>query len=119
MDFDRNAIAQAHSVIQESIVETPLLANQSLSTFASRRTIDSNGNSGDFTPQMELFFKLENLQKTGSFKYRGVLHTILRLTEEELRRGLITESTGMAHVFQVSLLDSGESRKRLKRVAGV
>ncbi|WP_169567396.1 threonine ammonia-lyase [Sneathiella limimaris] len=54
------------------------------------------------TPVMELplksglkaFLKLENLQASGSFKIRGALNTVLSLTEEELRRGLVTASGG-------------------------
>ncbi|MHB8730592.1 MAG: threonine ammonia-lyase [bacterium] len=41
-----------------------------------------------------LFLKAENLQKTGSFKPRGVLNKLHSLTSEEKRRGLITISAG-------------------------
>ncbi len=41
-----------------------------------------------------VFFKCENLQHTGSFKVRGALNKILSLTDEELRRGVVTASTG-------------------------
>ena len=40
------------------------------------------------------FFKLENLQMTGSFKERGALHKILQLTPDERRRGVIAASAG-------------------------
>ena len=40
------------------------------------------------------FFKLENLQRTGSFKERGALNRILLLDEEERGRGLICASAG-------------------------
>ncbi len=40
------------------------------------------------------YFKLENLQMTGSFKERGALNRILTLSEEERSRGLITASAG-------------------------
>lgn len=54
------------------------------------------------TPQMDLkldnglqiFAKLENLQLSGSFKIRGALNTVLSLTDEELKRGLVTASGG-------------------------
>ncbi|MDR1651411.1 MAG: pyridoxal-phosphate dependent enzyme [Synergistaceae bacterium] len=42
----------------------------------------------------EVFFKAENLQKTGSFKIRGACNKILPLSEEEGRRGIITASSG-------------------------
>lgn len=42
----------------------------------------------------QLFFKCENLQKTGSFKIRGASNAILSLTEEEAARGVMTHSSG-------------------------
>jgi threonine dehydratase len=42
----------------------------------------------------EVFLKLENLQRTGSFKERGALNRILTLTPEQGRRGLIAASAG-------------------------
>ncbi|QNM14395.1 MULTISPECIES: threonine ammonia-lyase [Fusobacterium] len=42
----------------------------------------------------QVFFKLENLQKTGSFKIRGALNRIANLTEEEKKRGVIASSAG-------------------------
>lgn len=42
----------------------------------------------------EVFLKLENLQRTGSYKERGALHRILTMTPEERRRGLIAASAG-------------------------
>ena len=42
----------------------------------------------------KLFFKCENLQKTGSFKIRGATNAIFSLAEEEARRGVVTHSSG-------------------------
>jgi threonine dehydratase len=42
----------------------------------------------------EVFLKLENLQLTGSFKLRGAMNKVLSLSQEELRRGVITASSG-------------------------
>ncbi|HZH04391.1 MAG TPA: threonine ammonia-lyase [Myxococcaceae bacterium] len=41
-----------------------------------------------------LYMKLENLQRTGSFKERGALNKMLTLTEAERRRGVIAASAG-------------------------
>ncbi|MFT4230919.1 MAG: threonine ammonia-lyase [Microbacterium sp.] len=38
--------------------------------------------------------KLENLQRTGSFKIRGAAHRLSRLTAEERRRGVVAASAG-------------------------
>ena len=42
----------------------------------------------------QVYFKCENLQKTGSFKPRGGLNRISTLSSEERRRGVITISAG-------------------------
>ncbi len=42
----------------------------------------------------QVFFKLENLQLTGSFKERGALNRLLTLTPEERQRGVIAASAG-------------------------
>lgn len=47
-----------------------------------------------------MFLKLETLSPTGSFKWRGVLHRMLRLPKPTLRRGVVTASTGN-HGFAV------------------
>lgn len=41
-----------------------------------------------------VFFKLDNLQMTGSFKERGALNRLLTLDEEKTRRGVIAASAG-------------------------
>jgi threonine dehydratase len=42
----------------------------------------------------QLFWKFENLQRTGSFKDRGALNKLLQLTEEERNQGVVTASAG-------------------------
>jgi threonine dehydratase len=41
-----------------------------------------------------LFFKCENLQKTGSFKIRGATNAIFSLSDEEAGHGIVTQSSG-------------------------
>ena len=41
-----------------------------------------------------LYFKCENLQKTGSFKIRGATNAILQLSATEAGRGVVTPSSG-------------------------
>ena len=41
-----------------------------------------------------VFYKCENLQKTGSFKVRGACNKIANLTEEEKANGVIASSAG-------------------------
>jgi threonine dehydratase len=42
----------------------------------------------------ELWFKCENLQKAGAFKFRGAMNAVSRLSQEELARGVATHSSG-------------------------
>ena len=42
----------------------------------------------------ELYFKCENFQKVGAFKFRGAINAILQLSDEERNRGVATHSSG-------------------------
>ena len=42
----------------------------------------------------QLFFKCENLQRAGAFKFRGASNAIAALTEDERRRGVVAFSSG-------------------------
>jgi threonine dehydratase/serine racemase len=42
----------------------------------------------------ELFFKCEPFQRTGSFKFRGACNAVLKLSDEEAARGVLTHSSG-------------------------
>jgi threonine dehydratase/serine racemase len=41
-----------------------------------------------------LFFKCENLQRAGAFKFRGATNAVMKLSEEAARRGVVTQSSG-------------------------
>ncbi len=56
-----------------------------------------------------LYFKLENLQYTGSFKTRGAINKLLSLTAEQKAKGVVTASTGnhgAATAFGLSKVDT-------------
>jgi threonine dehydratase len=72
------AILAAHARIAPRIHRTPILTSASL----------------DAMTGAHLFFKCENLQKTGSFKIRGASNAILSLTEKEVAKGIVTQSSG-------------------------
>ncbi len=42
----------------------------------------------------DLFFKCENFQKAGAFKFRGACNAVFSLTREEARKGVATHSSG-------------------------
>lgn len=72
-------IKEAKMMIRDYVRKTPLIQSMFLSN-------DITG--GD------VYLKLENMQFTGSFKYRGALNKILHLTEEQKEKGIITASAG-------------------------
>jgi len=49
---------------------------------------------GSIPGALDLRGKLENRQETGSFKARGALNNMLRLTDEERARGVVASSSG-------------------------
>lgn len=71
-------VRNAHAAIRNAVHYTPLLSSESLSRDLGAR----------------VWLKAECLQKTGSFKARGVLNRLRFLTAEEKARGLITASAG-------------------------
>ncbi|KAI9748344.1 MAG: hypothetical protein M4579_007250, partial [Chaenotheca gracillima] len=86
----RESVQEAHSLIKSYIHETPVLTCDTLSDLAS----SSSSTDGGPAPKINLFFKCENYQKVGAFKYRGATHALSRLSKEELARGVVTHSSG-------------------------
>ncbi len=41
-----------------------------------------------------VFLKLDNIQKTGSFKFRGAISKMTSMTDQEKSNGVVTASTG-------------------------
>lgn len=82
-------IEAARVVIAGRVHCTPLLS----STAAARHVAES---SGVRLGGGRLFLKAEHLQKTGSFKPRGMTARVAALSAEERARGIITVSAGNA-----------------------
>ncbi|ABC01520.1 threonine ammonia-lyase [Mycoplasma capricolum] len=76
--FSVDEIKQIHQEISKIIHYTPLHYADKLSALT--------GNN--------IYLKLENLQKTGSFKLRGATNKINKLTNEEKKHGIIAASAG-------------------------
>lgn len=64
--------------IANYVHRTPILHSDSISKMAGT----------------DIYFKCENLQKTGSFKARGAFNRLLMLTDEEKARGVVCYSSG-------------------------
>ncbi|MGB0037197.1 MAG: pyridoxal-phosphate dependent enzyme [Candidatus Acidiferrales bacterium] len=75
---DLETIRAAHRRISPRIHRTPVLTCASLDEMAGAR----------------LFFKCENLQKTGSFKIRGATNAVFSLSDEEAKHGVVAPSSG-------------------------
>ncbi|MCP3961990.1 MAG: pyridoxal-phosphate dependent enzyme [bacterium] len=76
--LSRREIEEAHERIRGHAHRTPVLRS---STFDRRFGA-------------ELFFKCENFQKVGAFKFRGAFNAVSRLSPEQLERGVTTHSSG-------------------------
>jgi len=71
-------IIQAHELISPYIHCTPVLTSSAINQIVGA----------------ELFFKCENFQKTGAFKFRGACNAVFSLTDEQAARGVGTHSSG-------------------------
>ena len=71
-------IEDAALTLADRAHRTPVVASQSLDQRVGAR----------------LFFKCENLQRAGAFKFRGAYNTMSRLTERQRRQGVLAYSSG-------------------------
>ena len=74
----RQWVLDAEERCREYLNETPMEYSLHLSNLTSA----------------EVYLKLDLMQKTGSFKFRGAVSKIMSLTEEELNKGVVSASTG-------------------------
>ena len=75
---DFSDVVAAHARIASYVHRTPLYSSESINAITGG----------------ELFFKCENFQKVGAFKFRGACNAVFSLTEEEAARGVATHSSG-------------------------
>ena len=71
-------IIEASEVIGSFIHHTPVLTSHQIDKISGAH----------------LFFKCENFQKVGAFKFRGATNAVIKLTEEQRRSGVVTHSSG-------------------------
>ncbi len=71
-------VRQAYDRIKGYIVKTPIMTS---------KTIDSMVNC-------HVYFKCENFQRVGAFKFRGAFNTVSQLTADERKKGVIAHSSG-------------------------
>nr|WP_321358357.1 pyridoxal-phosphate dependent enzyme [uncultured Draconibacterium sp.] len=73
-----NDVEQAYRIVQKYAHRTPVLSSVSINSI-----VDA-----------ELFFKCENLQKVGAFKFRGACNAVFSLNDGEAQKGVATHSSG-------------------------
>jgi threonine dehydratase len=71
-------VAAAHERIKAQARRTPVMTS---------RTIDALTGAS-------VFFKCENLQRMGAFKFRGAFNALSQLSADEKRRGVLAFSSG-------------------------
>ncbi len=71
-------IFDAHKRIRDYALWTPVMTSSTID-----KLIDC-----------QIFFKCENFQRAGAFKFRGALNTVSQLTKDERKRGVIAHSSG-------------------------
>ena len=86
---DLAAVRAAREVIAGRVHRTPLLSSKAAAAVVSRA-------GGIQVADDRIYLKAEHLQKTGSFKPRGMTARVAALTADERRRGIITVSAGNA-----------------------
>lgn len=71
-------VEKAHQIIQKYTHRTPVLTSLSINEMVCG----------------ELYFKCENLQKVGAFKFRGACNAVFSLSKKEVQKGVATHSSG-------------------------
>ncbi|KAF9262657.1 tryptophan synthase beta subunit-like PLP-dependent enzyme [Marasmius fiardii PR-910] len=100
LPLTRSSVEAAHKAIAPYIHRTPVLTSRSIDTIVSTpqspQVLIGTPWEGQTpsSPKLQLFFKCENFQKVGAFKARGAFHALSRLTEEEVKNGVVTHSSG-------------------------
>jgi threonine dehydratase len=89
LPVDLVAIERAREIVAGRVHRTPVLSSKAAAAVVERAT-------GKRLADGTLYLKAEHLQKTGSFKPRGMTAKVATLSEDERRRGIITVSAGNA-----------------------
>jgi threonine dehydratase len=98
----------------QKVIQEILIAESRIRSFI-RKTILEPSDYFSQIGQTSVFFKLENLQHTGSFKIRGATNKLISLSLARRMRGVVTASTGN-HGAAVAL---GSSKLGIKGIVFV
>ena len=71
-------VVEAHILVEQFAHRTPILTCKSINQITRGK----------------IYFKCENFQKVGAFKFRGATNAVMSLSDEEAKRGVGTHSSG-------------------------
>lgn len=71
-------LINAYEIVKQYAHRTPVLSSEQINEIAG----------------CKLFFKCENMQKVGAFKFRGAINAINQLDDEAVKKGVATHSSG-------------------------
>lgn len=78
MTFEKQRLLHAKKTLADTVHETPVLTSSYLNSQS----------------EANLFFKCENFQKVGAFKFRGAAYAVSQLSTEQKSHGVTTHSSG-------------------------
>lgn len=107
-------VKEARRRIKNWIHKTPLMYSRTLSALSG----------------FDLYLKLENFQRTGSFKVRGALNKVMSIPESENPPGIITASAGnhgqaiayagkIKHIPTTVVVPEGAARSKIEAIRGL
>ena len=87
-------ILEARENLKGHAHRTKIFTSATLNNELTQVANELLGDKADATKQVEVFFKCENLQKTGSFKFRGAFNAVSKLSDEQKAKGVLAYSAG-------------------------
>jgi threonine dehydratase len=71
-------VTKAYEIVKHYVHRTPVLTSKSVNAIL----------------KADIYFKCENFQKGGAFKFRGASNAVFNLTDNDAKRGVVTHSSG-------------------------
>lgn len=80
--------------VQEVTFEDVQIASRRIESYVHRTPVITCSTLDQMAGGTRLFFKAENFQKVGAFKFRGACNAVFSLDESDAARGVVTHSSG-------------------------
>ena len=89
-----NILLEKTMLLSDSVTITDVEAAQKRLLGIAHQTPVITSNTFNELTQSQVFFKCENFQRTGAFKFRGAYNALVQLSAKQKIRGIITYSSG-------------------------